>query len=161
MDIIQQLRAFLDQLDPAGAPQAAKQKLLPRDPNPRPTMPLSEDGHHFTAPWWMEGYPGALAGVRLADWGNEYVAIQGMGGQGGVIPGHFRVLVPNAGQVHVSPADLGWIDATGYDPRDYPDIEARRAAWIKVGCPTAGPRGKFDVRGDYVTPGAWEASSKA
>lgn len=148
--IIKQLRVLLDQLEQGGETNAVKQPLLPHADNPREAMKLTDDGKYFAANWWMEGYAGALAGVRLMDWGNENYAVLGIGGQGAVIPKHFHVLVPNMGQAHVSPADLGWMDATGYDPDQYQDTDSRRAAWIAVGCPTVGPRGRLDVRGDYV-----------
>lgn len=153
-EAIMQIRALLDQLEET-SPKLPRQTQLPYSDNPRSSMPLSEDGKYFIANWWMEGYVGALAGVKLSAWGAENYAVMGIGGQGSVIPKHYRVLVPNMGQLHVSPADLGWIDASGYDPENYPDGEVRRAEWLKVGCPTVGPRGKFDNTGNYVWPGAW------
>lgn len=148
MNIAEELRALAAKYE---ATAATKQAILPRSDNPRPTMPLSENGEYFTANWWMEGYVGALAGVRLSDWVSENYGY----GRTSSRPQHFRVLIPNAGQTHVSPADLGWMDATGYNPANYPDQEARTAAWIAVGCPTVGPGGKFDVRGEYITD-AWK-----
>lgn len=148
--IAEQLRVLADQLDGvAPREQVVARHPLPYDDNPRPTMPLSEDGKHFTADWWMEGYCAALAGVRLSDWAGVNYAVMGIGGQT-PIPKHFSVLPSNAGQMAISVADIGWIDSSWYDPDDFPDDTACIEAFNRAGRPTFGPRGKFGHLGRYV-----------
>lgn len=147
MNLIEELKNLLTKFDGA---LATAREPLPYDANPRASMPLTEDAKYFTAPWWMHGWVGALAGVRVSDWVNEQMlAVR----QSGSRPAHFRVLVPNMGQLHVSPADLGWMDSAWFDPDNYPDDTACTEAWVKAGCPTVGPRGKFGHLGRYMGPG--------
>jgi len=147
--IYDELRTVIDKMEAESTKH--QRMILPHDQNPRASMPLTDDGEYFKDSWWMEGYVGALAGVRLSDWRSEQF-IQSQIGNGR--PQHFSVLIPNAGQVTVSPADLGWIDATWFDPNNFPDQTECTAAWMRAGSPTVGPRGKFDVRGQYIPSGS-------
>lgn len=141
--IVQQLRALADQLD-AGA---VGRTPLPYSDKPGDAMKLTEDRTHFAEPFWMEGWVGALAGVRLSDWNQTQFTTRWLSP---AVPLHYFVLPPNVGQVTISAADLGWIDGRWYDPDNYPDDAACIEAYNKAGRPTVGPRGKFGHLGRYM-----------
>lgn len=153
--VLDQLRAIVAQLEAGGAAaQRSAMKLLPYTDNPREAMKLTEDGKHFAAPFWMDGYVGALPGVALNTWANENYAVGAIGGQA-VALNHLKVLMPNMGQIHVSPADLGWGDylAATFDPDQYTDDTDCLAAWNAAGRPTVGLRGVLGHLGRYLKPG--------
>lgn len=146
MTIAEQLRALADQLDNA---KPGVRTPLPYSDNPRASMKLTDDGY-FAEAFWMEGWVGALQGVRLSDWNQAQFTTRWLSPQ---VPLHYFVLPPNFGQVTISAADLGWIDGSWFDPDNYPDDTACIEAFNKAGRPTVGKRGKFGHLGRYMKPG--------
>ena len=147
--VTDQIRALLEQLDGAQSPNGPKQ---PAATGSYAQMQWSDNGV-LLADFWVMGLIGAQRGA-LRQAFVQAITIEPLLGVG-ADTAHLYIVKPNTpdlGSALTSPADIGWMDGSGYTYSASKTAYENTSAWMKAGRPTFTQNALYDVRGEPMTP---------
>lgn len=122
-------------------------------------IPRTADGKQFAEDFWVNGRMGAQKGAWTAHYAWVWQITSMMGG---TIPLHGYVLQAgplesNANELLTSPADIGWIDGSGYYYNSTLSPQDNEAVYVAFGRPSSNNHGVWDTFGRPLGPDGWAA----